>query len=167
MSACPSVFKYQGLDNRYSVCNRIKWSSTKSRQGREMAGQELLYYTPHINTQGCKSTTTSKMFCEYFISQFVPELKEYCEKENLSFIILILLDNAPDHPTSIQDQTWRLCFFHPTTTSLIEPMDQGVVDTFKACYLPITFINLVESTDNNQMIVKEFWKAFNNKGCSL
>ncbi len=100
------------------------------------------------------------MFGEYFSSQLATELKEYCEKENFNFKILILLDNAPAHPTSIQDQTWRLCFFHPATTSLIEPMDQGVIDTFKVCYLPITFINLVKSTDNNQMIVQEFWKAF-------
>ena len=42
-------------------------------------------------------------------------------------------------------------------------MDQGVIDTFKVCYLPITFINLVKSTDNSQMIVREFWKAFTTR----
>ena len=45
-------------------------------------------------------------------------------------------------------------------------MDQGVIDTFNACYLPITFIYLVKSTDN-QMIVKEFWKAIRDVLCDV
>ena len=94
-----------------------------------------------------KGWITGQIFCEYFSSQLATELKEYCEKENLSFKILILLNNAPAHPTSIQDrnENIKVVFLPPNTTSLIQPMDQGVIATFKANY--------------NKMTVKEFWKA--------
>jgi len=35
-----------------------------------------------------------------------------------------------------------------------------VIATFKAYYLRRTFVNLVKSTDNDQVTVKDFWKAF-------
>ena len=82
----------------------------------------------------------------------------------MSFLILILLSNVPAHQTSIQDlnENMKVVFLPLYTTSLIiiQPMDQGVVATFMAYYLPITFANLVKSTENNQMTVKEFWKVF-------
>ena len=108
-----------------------------------------------------KGWITGKIFCEYFSSQLPSELKEYCEKENLSFKILILLDNASAHPTSIQDlkENIKVVFLPANTTSIIQSMDQGVIATFKTYYLQITFTNLVKLTDN-QMTVKEFWKPF-------
>uniref|UniRef100_A0A8C4Q849 Uncharacterized protein n=2 Tax=Eptatretus burgeri TaxID=7764 RepID=A0A8C4Q849_EPTBU len=113
----------------------------------------------YSNAKGC---ITGKIFCEYFSSQLHTELKEYCEKENLSFKILILLDDAIGHPPSIQDlsENIKVVFLPPNTTSLIQPMDQGVIATFKTYYLRRTFANLVKSTDNDHMTVKEFWKSF-------
>jgi hypothetical protein len=56
----------------------------------------------------------------------------------------------------------RLCAHN--TTPLLQPMDQGVIATFKAYYLRKTFAKLIQETDNeNNPTVKEFWKSFNVK----
>ena len=62
-----------------------------------------------------KGWLTGKMFCEYFSSQLPTELNEYCEKENLSFKILILFSNASGHRPSFQDlnENIMVVFFHP------------------------------------------------------
>lgn len=61
----------------------------------------------------------------------VPARKKYCEKENLIFKILLLIDNAPSHPIHLDelDENVKVIFIPPNTTALMQPMDQGV--TFK------------------------------------
>ncbi|XP_063588835.1 tigger transposable element-derived protein 1-like [Penaeus indicus] len=59
--------------------------------------------------------------------------------------------------------------FHPNvkvvylplnTTSLIQPMDQGVIATFKK-YLRHTFRQALKVTDETDMTLSEFWKSYN------
>jgi len=40
--------------------------------------------------------------------------------------ILLFLDNAPSHP-HMELSNVRLCFFPPNTTSVAQPMDQGII----------------------------------------
>jgi hypothetical protein len=81
------------------------------------------------------------------------------------FKILLLLDIAPGHPSSITDVDDNMSvMFLPPNTSLIEPMDQGVIANFKSYYLHKTFSQLVNGTDGkDQISVKECWKNFNIK----
>jgi hypothetical protein len=53
----------------------------------------------------------------------------------------------------------------PTTTSLIQPMDQGVTATFKSYYLWKTLVQLVKDTTDgkDQLSMKDIWKNFNIK----
>ena len=60
-------------------------------------------------------------------------------------------------------------FLPPNTTSLIQPLDQTVIVTFKSYYLRLSIRNMLEhvntkcSNENeisNQSIVKNFWKQF-------
>jgi hypothetical protein len=46
--------------------------------------------------------------------------------------ILLFVDNAPCHPTDIQLSNIKLQFFPANTTSTIQPLDQGVMHSFKA-----------------------------------
>ena len=48
--------------------------------------------------------------------------------------ILLFIDNAPCHPTDIQLCNVKLQFFPANTTSVIQPLDQGVIHPFKANY---------------------------------
>ena len=48
--------------------------------------------------------------------------------------ILMFLDNAPVHPPDIKLENIKLKFFPANTTSVIQPMDQGIIRIFKAYY---------------------------------
>ena len=48
--------------------------------------------------------------------------------------ICLLVDNATSHPNSVELTNIRLVFLPPNTTSLVQPMDQGVIRNFKHFY---------------------------------
>jgi hypothetical protein len=58
-------------------------------------------------------------------------MKSYREERNTEPKALLLLDNAPGYPDNLD--TLRTCFpvevvyLPPNTTSLLKPMDQGVI----------------------------------------
>jgi hypothetical protein len=113
-----------------------------------------------------KAWITAAVFKSYFSNELRCELKAYCERINVPFKILLLLDNAPGHPPSIADidENINVMFLPPDTTSLIQLMDQGVIATFKSYYLQRTFIQMVKNRAGEDKIsVKDFWKNFNIK----
>ena len=57
--------------------------------------------------------------------------------EGLPFCIMMVLDNAPAHPHVLQDlhRDIKFIFLPPNTMSLLQPMDQGMINMFKAHYL--------------------------------
>ncbi|XP_042222769.1 tigger transposable element-derived protein 1-like [Homarus americanus] len=77
------------------------------------------------------------------------------------------LDNAPSHPPTVAElsDNIKVLFLPPNTTSLLQPMDQGVIAAFKAYYLRSTFKKLIEATEegNDKASVLQFWKKFNIK----
>jgi hypothetical protein len=48
--------------------------------------------------------------------------------------ILLFLDNAPVHPIDLELSNIKLLFFPPSTTSKIQPLDQGIIRCFKIHY---------------------------------
>ena len=48
--------------------------------------------------------------------------------------ILLFLDNAPVHPPDVQLDNIKLKSFPANTTAVIQPLDQGIIRTFKAHY---------------------------------
>ncbi|XP_046389310.1 tigger transposable element-derived protein 1-like [Ischnura elegans] len=80
--------------------------------------------------------------------------------------MLLVLDNAPGHPPHIVDlsEHIKVVFLPPNTTSIIQPMDQDVIATFKAHYVRRTFSKLIEETDGgDRRLVKDFWRKINIK----
>lgn len=113
-----------------------------------------------------KGWMTGKIFYDYVSQELQEELKRYCEKENIEFKVLILLDNVSSHPSEICEvnESIKVVFLPPNTTSILQPMDQGVISAFKANYLKETLSQLINSCDaNDQLSIKEFWKQFNIK----
>ncbi len=92
---------------------------------------------PVIWKSNKKAWVTSSLFEDWFSHQFLPEVKKYCEDTDIPFHVLLIVDNAPGHPSSLQHHhpNVRFIFMSPNTTSLLQPMDQGVIATFKAYYL--------------------------------
>ena len=80
---------------------------------------------------------TANIYNDYSMGTLVAELKEYCTAKNIPFRILMILDNAPAHPHVLEDlhDSIKFIFLPPNTTALLQPMDQGVIQMFKAHFL--------------------------------
>ncbi|XP_023315490.1 tigger transposable element-derived protein 1-like [Trichogramma pretiosum] len=88
-----------------------------------------------------------KLFEEWFNFSFVPEVREFLLTRNLAFKVLLIIDNAPSHPESIQTAhpDIEILFLPPNTTALLQPMDQTLL-----------LRKLIATTR-----LKQFWKDFN------
>lgn len=71
---------------------------------------------------------------------------------------MLLIDNATGHSFSTSfDPGVKVEFLSPNTTSLLRPMDQGLIKTFKAYYTRRSFAHLYKAMrQNNELSVKEF-----------
>ncbi|XP_058809920.1 tigger transposable element-derived protein 1-like [Phymastichus coffea] len=99
-----------------------------------------------------------------------PEVKEFLAKKNLAFKVLLLLDNCKSHDGCLQTAhpDVEVMFLPPNTTSLIQPLDQTVIATFKSYYLRrvikslVQKVNLHRTCDNfvPDNVVRQYWKMF-------
>ena len=79
-----------------------------------------------------------KLFTEWFESQFVHIVTEYLTKINIPVKALISKDN----------ENIRIIFFPPNVTSLIQPIDQGVLESLKKRYRSLLMDYLVACDDS-------------------
>ncbi len=76
------------------------------------------------------------LFKIWFEEQFVPKVRTFLKLRGLPEKAILLLDNAPSHP----DEETLKCgeiiarFLPPNVTSLVQPMDQGVLESLKKRY---------------------------------
>lgn len=68
---------------------------------------------------------------------------------SIPFKVLLVLDNAPGHPPYLDDFNLnvKVVYLPSNTTSIIQPMDQGVIATFKKDYLRRTFCQALKATN--------------------
>lgn len=60
----------------------------------------------------------------------------------------------------------EFCFLPPNTTSLIQPLDQGIIATFKTHYIKQTFRYILENlTNDDTLTVMDVWKKFTINDC--
>ncbi|XP_053556204.1 tigger transposable element-derived protein 1-like [Bombina bombina] len=118
-----------------------------------------------------KAWVTAALFEDWFDTCFVPEVKAYCKDNNIPFKILLLVDNAPGHPRTLDElnPNIRVEFLPPNTTSLLQPMDQCVIAAFKLNYLKRTFSKCIAAIDKEegagQEVLSKFWKSYNILDC--
>ena len=77
----------------------------------------------------------AKIFLDWFHHTFVPYIQQKLREMNLEPKV-ILLDNCPAHPDELVSDNGRVIgkFLPTNVTSLIQPMDQGVLESIKRCY---------------------------------
>ena len=84
-----------------------------------------------------------------------------CNQNILSRKALLLLDNAPGNPPNLEDVKSELqvkiVFLPHNTTSLLQPMDQGVIAAFKAYYLRQSLQEMIRQMDTSGVSLKECW----------
>lgn len=111
-----------------------------------------------------KAWVTRDIFVEWINEVFGPSVKKYLLEMNLPLHALLVLDNAPAHPPSLQNdlldefQFIKIQYLPPNTTPLLQPMDQQVISNFKKLYTKGLFEHCFEVTEETNLTLREFWK---------
>uniref|UniRef100_A0A5S6R402 DDE-1 domain-containing protein n=1 Tax=Trichuris muris TaxID=70415 RepID=A0A5S6R402_TRIMR len=102
------------------------------------------------------------LFEDWMKKLFVLEVKRYQEAIGKTGKVLLLIDNAPAHPVidhlNSVDELVTVKFFPPNITSLIQPMDQGEIRSFKGLYRKNLLWELLMKYDNTAESVTAFYR---------
>lgn len=60
--------------------------------------------------------------------------------------ILLIVDNCPAHNTTVKLTNVNLKFLPPNTTSVIQPMDQGIIKNFKQHYRNLMMTSIISQS---------------------
>ena len=81
---------------------------------------------------------TQVLFKDWFFEHFVPSVRFYATAKGLEPKALLLLDQCPAHPRQeylqTRDGKIKAHYLPKNTTSQLQPMDQGIIRSFKANY---------------------------------
>ena len=94
-----------------------------------------------------------EIFAEWFKKDFVPAVKSHQRSQNIRYPkALLLIDNCSAHPDELssRDGSITCLFLPPNTTSLIQPMDQGVLQAMKNRYKRKLLQKVICSQDIDQ-----------------
>uniref|UniRef100_A0A8C9VDH0 HTH CENPB-type domain-containing protein n=1 Tax=Scleropages formosus TaxID=113540 RepID=A0A8C9VDH0_SCLFO len=119
---------------------------------------------PVIWRSNHKSWVTQDVFMDYVRSYFSPFVEKYCRENSLPNKALLIIDNAPCHPvgTILYADNIEVVFLPPQTTSLLQPMDQGIIATFKSYYLQIVMRHFRNESKSGRSLM-DIWKDFSIK----
>ena len=114
-----------------------------------------------------KAWVTKALTLEWFMKCFIPQVKLYLAEKGLPFKVVLFMDCAGGHATNLQYDGVQVEFLPPNTTSLIQPMDQGVIRAFKALYMRSTMEALISSISEHDetFTMKKYWKDYNIATC--
>jgi len=112
-----------------------------------------------------KAWMTRKIFKDWFSNYFSPFISKYNREQNLDNKALLILDNAASHSIDLSDVSPNIevIFLPPNTTSILQPMDQEIIATFKAYYLRESIKGLVTASTGGKESVVSFWKQYSIK----
>ena len=81
---------------------------------------------------------STSIFSDWFHHTFVPTVRKKLRELGVEPKAVLVLDNCSAHPNEdelvSEDQKIVAKFLPPNVTSLIQPMDQGVLESLKRCY---------------------------------
>ena len=121
-----------GCANATRICKLPMAFIHKSARPRCFKNMDTLpvnYYSQQKGWMDCR------IFEKWFNDIFVPNVKKFCKDNDIEYKILLLLDNAPSHPSAdkLQSRDGKVTtlFLPPNTTSIIQPMDQGILEALE------------------------------------
>ena len=106
-------------------------------------------------------------FDEWFHNNFVSCVKHFCVANNIEYKIILLLDNAPSYPLTetltSADRKATTCFLQPNCTSVLQPMDQGILEAFKRHYKKQLLRHVILENESYMLTVPEIVKKLTIK----
>ncbi|XP_070591828.1 tigger transposable element-derived protein 1-like [Erythrolamprus reginae] len=114
-----------------------------------------------------KAWITKALTRDWFHQCFIPQVKDYLAGKGLNFKVLLLMDNAGGHDDLAHEHAGvQVEFLPPNTTSLIQPMDQGVIRAFKALYTRNSLGSLMEAMDADEnFTLRGYWHQYTIASC--
>jgi hypothetical protein len=106
---------------------------------------------------------SSDLFEEWFLKQFVPQVEKFLAEKGLPKKAILLIDNAPTHPSELKSGDIVVRFLPPNVTSLIQPLDQGVIETFKRHYRGLLLRTILQDCGTQSKTINDALKAVNMK----
>jgi hypothetical protein len=87
-------------------------------------------------------------------------------QQNLYFKVLLVLDNAGCHNIELDHPNVKIVFLPPNCTSLIQPLDQGVIQTLKMYYTRQIFQTIFDRLENSEnKTLTQVWMEFSILDC--
>ncbi|KRZ02275.1 Jerky -like protein-like, partial [Trichinella zimbabwensis] len=111
---------------------------------------------------------TGDIFCRWYDETFIPHVEEYQQKTSRTGKVLLIIDNAPCHPSSElldrKNGLFKVLFLPPNTSSLVQPMDQTVIQSLKKRYRKQLLRKIVLSEADGGDLVSQL-KSISLKDC--
>ncbi|XP_050313064.1 jerky protein homolog-like [Anthonomus grandis grandis] len=105
----------------------------------------------------------SDLFKEWFNLEFAPRVKKHLKSVNLPIKAVLVLDNAPTHPHDCDVDDIKLIYLPPYVTSLVQPMDQGVIESLKRQYRRKLVSEILQHSESEEKDLLEVIKKINIK----
>lgn len=106
---------------------------------------------------------------EWYDKTFIPATKQFKTETGKKGKVLLFIDNAPTHPSLEllvrEEGEFKCLFLPPNVTSLLQPMDQGVIECTKRLYRQQLLRKLLLAEENNEERVLDAYKKINLKDC--
>ena len=105
-------------------------------------------------------------YCPQFFTKWMPEffspsVKKYLREKGLPLKCLLSLDNAPAHPSGLEENLVKECdfiqakFLPPPTTPILQPIDQQVTSSFRKLYTKGLLQKSFEITNDTELTLRE------------
>nr|XP_012152158.1 PREDICTED: jerky protein homolog-like [Megachile rotundata] len=104
---------------------------------------------------------TGDIFREWYEKCFKTSVRQYHLEQGISGKVILCVDNCSSHRGIQNEDNFELMYLPPNTTSLIQPMDQGVIAKFKVLYRHKILRRILQYEKG----VTDFYRLFNIKEC--